>query len=122
MQEENRAVSEFLERTDFLAESLGVSLRQLAPELDISPASLFGYRSGKLPITSKAWAKVKKAEDALRREKQPRERDLFPSGPVKVCDDPGPPYGSRTPTQLDRIESLLQALADHLGVKVEDRE
>lgn len=119
MQEENRALDEFLERTDFLAESLGVSLRQLGPEIGISTASLFGYRSGKMPITNKALAKVRKAVEAVKQGKEGNGRDLFPGGPLRVCESEPVEYGSAKPTQLDRIESLLNALADHLGVKVD---
>lgn len=51
-----------MERTDALAASKGVSLRSLAPLLGLSVASLFGYRSGNLPISRKGWSKLEQAE------------------------------------------------------------
>lgn len=62
MQEETRAKESFLERTDLLAKELNVSLRNLAPIIGISSASLFGYRSGNIAISSKAWSKLEYAE------------------------------------------------------------
>jgi hypothetical protein len=49
-------------RTGELADSLGISLRSLAPRLGISVASLFGYRSGKIPVSKKAWSKLERLE------------------------------------------------------------
>lgn len=55
---------DFLERTDALAEKLGISLRILAPVMDISVASLFGYRNGSIPVSKKAWSKLERSEIA----------------------------------------------------------
>jgi hypothetical protein len=52
----------FLERTDLLAARLGVQMGELLPILEISRASFFSYRSGKRPISAKAWRKLEKAE------------------------------------------------------------
>jgi hypothetical protein len=53
---------DFLERTDRLAQKLGISLRSLAPVMGISVASLFGYRNGSIPISTKAWRKLEQVE------------------------------------------------------------
>lgn len=52
----------FLERTDEIARITRVSLRELAPKIGISVASLFGYRSGNIKISPKAWRKLEQAE------------------------------------------------------------
>lgn len=64
MQEKLEHFSVFLERTDRLAEHLGLSLRDLANQIGISQAMLFGNRAGKYPISSKTWRKLEKAEKA----------------------------------------------------------
>ena len=75
----------FLERTDKLAAALRISLRDLAPRIELSVASLFGYRSGSLKISPKAWGKLERAEKSEQAdgigEKKPR--DVFRSGDVK---------------------------------------
>ena len=43
---------------------MDVSLRALAPVIGISVPSLFGYRSGAIPISPKAWSKLEQAERA----------------------------------------------------------
>lgn len=53
---------DFACRTEVLAEQAGVRIGDLPKRLKISRASLFGYRTGKLPITSKAWRKLEHAE------------------------------------------------------------
>jgi hypothetical protein len=64
VQEEIRAADDFLERTDALAQKLGVSIRSLPEIIGISSASLFGYRTGKLPVSRKALVKLERAEQA----------------------------------------------------------
>lgn len=53
---------DFRQRTDALAVRLGVRLADLPERLSISRASLFGYRSDRLPISNKAWQKLAQVE------------------------------------------------------------
>jgi hypothetical protein len=64
MQGENETPCDFLRRTDYLAEKLGITLDDLPDLLGFSRASLFGYRMGKRSITRKAWLKLTEAEKA----------------------------------------------------------
>lgn len=64
MQEKKNDFRNFLERTDVLAKKLKVSLRELAPIMELSVASLFGYRSGAIALSVKAWRKLEAAEKA----------------------------------------------------------
>lgn len=64
MQEKKNDFRNFLERTDMLAKNLRVSLRELAPIMELSVASLFGYRSGAIRLSVKAWRKLEAAEKA----------------------------------------------------------
>lgn len=48
-----------------MAVRAGVSLRSLAPLMGLSVASLFGYRSGSIPISRKAWSKLEQFEEAI---------------------------------------------------------
>lgn len=55
---------QFLQRTDDLAARLGCRLLDLPEKIGISERSLFGYRSGKNPVTAKALRKLQAAERA----------------------------------------------------------
>lgn len=59
---ENQTFSDFTRRTDILAAQLKVRLGDLPARLEVSRASFFAYRSGKSPITNKAWHKLLRAE------------------------------------------------------------
>lgn len=63
-QEENETSRNFLKRTDALAHALGCNVEDLIDRLGTSRASLFSYRTGKRPISSKAWRKLEAAERA----------------------------------------------------------
>lgn len=83
MQPENHSSSDFSERTQVLADHLGVSLRELADAIGISQAMLFGYRSGKYHPTLKAWRKLEAAE---------AKHGIHPAGCHSRSDDaPHPP-------------------------------
>ncbi len=62
LQAQNQNIGEFSERTDRLAEKLGLPLRELGDRIGVSTAMLFAYRSGKNPISVKAWKKLEQAE------------------------------------------------------------
>ena len=53
---------QFLQRTDELAVRLGCRLLDLPVKIGISERSMFGYRSGKNPVTAKALRKLEAAE------------------------------------------------------------
>lgn len=56
--------SDFSDRTDALAQKLGVRLVDLTDKLSMSADMIMGYRTGRYPITAKAWKKLHAAEDA----------------------------------------------------------
>lgn len=93
MQEKNQSASHFSERTDALAKSLGVSLRNLGPKMDLSTAMLFAYRSGKHVISRKAWAKLERAEI----------RSNF-----SCVEEPKGNYSTGTPVQGPKFEDYLR--------------
>ena len=62
MQERNETFRNFLERTDALAQKLGINVQELTDVLGIGRASLFCCRTGKRPITAKTWLKLEEAE------------------------------------------------------------
>jgi hypothetical protein len=62
MQPETETFGDFLKRTDALALVLGLNVQDLPEVLDVSRASLFSYRTGNRPISSKAWRKLEQAE------------------------------------------------------------
>lgn len=62
MQEINRTLSNFLARTELLAEKTTGNISDLPPLLGMSKSMFFGYRSGKNPLSIKAWRKLEAAE------------------------------------------------------------
>lgn len=62
MQEKSESSLEFLERTDRLASALGVTVSGLSGVMSLSNGMLFAYRTGKNPISKKAWLKLEAAE------------------------------------------------------------
>jgi hypothetical protein len=71
---------------------MGISLRSLAPRLGLSVASLFGYRSGKIPISAKAWSKLERAEQEAKRARREaafaEKEGKLNEFPVPKWDDP----------------------------------
>jgi hypothetical protein len=66
MQQKSDTFLDFLRRTDSLALQLGKRVEDLPPILNISRASMFGYRAGDRSITNRAWLKLESAERAAR--------------------------------------------------------
>ena len=49
-------------RTDKMADQLGLNVQDLQEILGMGRASIFSYRTGKRPITRRAWSKLEAAE------------------------------------------------------------
>lgn len=62
MQAESENFSEFSERTESLSDSTGCRLSDLPALIGISASMFHAYRSGKYPISAKAWRKLEAAE------------------------------------------------------------
>lgn len=62
MQAEIKSFSEFSERTEELAHRIERNLKDLPALLGVSPSMFWGYRTGKYPISAKAWRKLAAAE------------------------------------------------------------
>jgi hypothetical protein len=58
MQDNFRTSSHFSQRAEKLAEALGCQAGELPDRMGISRRMFFGYKSGKYPITAKAWRKL----------------------------------------------------------------
>lgn len=115
----------FSDKTDQLADRLGVTLKELTDVLGISTDSLFGYRTGRLPISAKAWRKLRNAEAKAGLISDP---NLTPppapkfsgNSPSRIGNNPdssvklnpafAPPVGN--PTQQDCIDHLTAYLAE----------
>ena len=98
---------------------MGISLRSLAAAMDISIASLFGYRNGTIQISTKAWGKLEQAERAAELARMSKNMPM-PTGENRVCEDT-PPYRVRAKPEstidpellglLSRIADALESLA-----------
>jgi hypothetical protein len=70
MQEKSETNDTFLSRTDAVAQRMGIILEELPEMMGISRASFFGYRSGKRPVTNKAWLKLASIERVAESQKE----------------------------------------------------
>ena len=101
---------DFLKRTDNLALKLRLNLTDLARRIDLSDGSFFGYRTGRVTLSPKAWRKLESAEIAagIGVESDPpsvesKEEELEPSGRDERLD--------RIEAALDRLTAAVEALA-----------
>lgn len=65
MQEQSDIFSEFSERSDNLAGKMGIRISDLPRKIGISTSMFYVYRTGKHPISRKAWLKLEAAEKAV---------------------------------------------------------
>ena len=89
-------------RTDDLALKLRFNLTDLARHIDLSDGSFFGYRTGRVALSPKAWRKLEAAEKAAGIGV---ERDAPP-----VAEAAKEPDESGVDERLDRIEAALERL------------
>lgn len=94
---------QFSQRTDALASLLGCYLKDLPAKIGISERALFGYRTGRYPVTAKALRKLQAAEDAA------GIRGEVPEMPAAMLREESPEYRVRQPeepTMVERLEIL----------------
>lgn len=109
MQEKKDTFLDFSDRTDFLAEFLKLNLGDLPDLLGISRASFFSYRTGKRPLSKKAWVKL----DALERmhgvsRASPQTADLkSESSTVSKSPEKQP---DETASQIKALEAKVELL------------
>jgi hypothetical protein len=89
--------------------------------MDISVPSLFGYRSGSIKISNKAWSKLERFEDTLKPQNTKSLtylKDLERSGSEKTTLlEESPTYGAPAPATLEeRVERLEKALQAIVGI------
>lgn len=115
----------FSDKTDRLAEKLGVTLKELTGVLGFSTDSLFGYRTGRLPISAKAWRKLRNAEHQAGLISDPNQTQIggsnfprntpsllgkIPDSSVKLNPVFAPPAAN--PTEQDCVAHLTAYLAE----------
>jgi hypothetical protein len=107
MQQRNQTISDFSARTDALATALKVTLRELGPKIEISPAMLFAYRSGANEISAKAWHKLWRAEVAAGLAKSEQ-------GLVAFTPQGGVNYGATLYNMADQDRAMLIKRANEI--------
>lgn len=109
MQEKKDTFLDFSDRTNFLAEFLKLNLGDLPDLLGISRASFFSYRTGKRPLTKKAWVKLEALEssNSLNRA-SPQSVDLKTAGStVSVVPEM---QQNETALQIKALEAKVEVL------------
>lgn len=64
MQEKSKTFRSFFNRTEDLARKLRLNVSDLPAKIEVSASMFHSYRSGKYPISDKAWRKLEAAERA----------------------------------------------------------
>jgi hypothetical protein len=82
VQPKSKSFQSFCERTDLLATFLRLNVSDLPAKIEVSTSMFHSYRSGKQPISDKAWRKLEAAE-ARAGIGQPLGADAESSGKVK---------------------------------------
>jgi hypothetical protein len=85
MQAENQTISDFIIRTDLLADRLGLILSEIPQKIGISKAMMYAYRAGNSRITNKVWLKLERAERAAG-----IHQDTVPAEPAKAGSSASP--------------------------------
>lgn len=104
--DENRV---FSERSDALSEHLRISLRETAARIGISQAMLFAYRTGKSPVSGKAWRKLEAAERAAGLR--------TPGDQASVIIEAAEKYAGKE-TDPEKAENLFNRLVIDLAGKI----
>ncbi len=93
---------DFLKRTDDLALKLRINLTDLARLIDLSDGSFFGYRTGRVALSPKAWRKLESAEFEAGIGVEP--------APLPVHAKEEEPEASELGQRMDRLEAALERL------------
>lgn len=117
MQAKSESQLEFSGRTDRLAAALGLTVSELTKVLTLSNGMLFAYRSGKNPISDKAWEKLESAEIKAGLKKPPDDANPRP-GSWGVIERKA--YAQRLRDQaiaLDRLADEIDPPADEEAIE-----
>jgi hypothetical protein len=130
VQDKNHSFIDFSERTEALAVALGKNVSELPVFIGISPSMLHSYRSGKLPISAKAWRKLEAAElkivdsQTLKQTQKIKEThypDDHSGYGVQILKDAEKPITAadfaETKDRIKTLEEKLDLLLKHLGAK-----
>ena len=124
MQAKSENFSEYSERTESLADVLAMRLSDLPQLMGISSSMFHAYRSGKYPISGKAWRKLEAAERTAGITAEPPTAGGHSATPAPTpgrapAAPPPPPDQvlhslAHLVARLDAIEALLQDLLARL--------
>lgn len=92
-----------------MAEELNVLLKELPSIIGISERMFYGYRSGKYPITEKAWRKLEASE-----------REAGITATATITNNPTPQNDIDSFTPDEHIQSALHAIDEKLE-KMQDQ-
>jgi len=122
VQEKSKSYQSFCERTDALAKELRINVSDLPQKIEVSASMFHSYRSGKYPISAKAWRKLEAAEAGAgvvlekgfgvpcgtpKKGSKNDESDVLSGDPN---ENPGP--HEQLMTVLTRIAEALEALVE----------
>lgn len=111
---ENSAL--FSEKSEILARKLGVGLDALPERIGVSKDMFYAYRTGRYPISKKAWRKLEAAELAagIREAEKPEHYRVVEEAPAAVQDAFFAP-GLAWPHYLEAESLLDHLLAERAG-------
>ena len=110
LQEKSDNFSEYSERTEALAGRLRANLSDLPGKIGISAAMFYAYRTGKYPISLKAWRKLEAAEKAAGLTSTDRPPDTRQQSSFAVRDAEVE-YRASPKTTFSRLDEISGAVA-----------
>jgi hypothetical protein len=106
MQDKSEKFSEYSERTETLASDLRLNLSDLPAKIGVSASMFHAYRSGKHPISEKAWRKLADAEAWARQRRG--------SGQTRLGILPQIATNVTNPNDMDAPDRKKTANSDHV--------
>lgn len=120
MQEQYRSFSQFSLRSDLLSEHYRVPVAEIAGKMDISERMLFGYRTGKYPISAKAWRKLEAAERSAGIYVEPHPSTVAIAKFVEINDrrHAGEELSEAEKAESDRLAPQVVATLEKLSAQI----
>lgn len=125
MQQKSEKFSEFSERTEALARLIGINLSDLPEKIGISASMFHAYRSGKYPISPKAWSKLEAAERDAESESGGGNivsRETLKKGSENDESEVRSGDPNENPEPHEQLMTVLTRIAEALEALVETRQ
>lgn len=122
MQGKSEKFSEYSERTEMLASDLGLNLSDLPLKIGVSASMFHAYRSGKHPISGKAWRKLEEAESRAQFRPGRGKIGSETSEPIAISVTNPNNMGTTPPEKSEESEHSKRRIATLAAARERDRQ